>query len=190
MHRCISTWVCWELPDFSCKTSKANPLDYVEGGPLNKRRMEISEWLDSTNPDLSAFYRRGGKMIVTIGTGDTLASPGAQLDYFQSVLDKMGRDTVDAFARFYVIPQAGHGLSGTSYHANGSGKEMPSTPIPNQFDKQGLIMAWVEQNHAPDKTLVVTAVGVACLSALIRTIPNMSAVRPSPRLPMSVRRRP
>ena len=30
-------------------------------------------------------------MIVTIGTNDTLASPGAQLDYYQSVLDRMGR---------------------------------------------------------------------------------------------------
>ena len=34
-------------------------------------------------------------MIVTIGTNDTLASPGAQLDYFQSVVDKMGRATVE-----------------------------------------------------------------------------------------------
>ena len=39
----------------------------------------------------SAFQKRGGKMIVTIGTNDTLASPGAQLDYYQSVLDQMGR---------------------------------------------------------------------------------------------------
>ena len=44
---------------FLMQDLKANPLDYVEGGPLNKRRVEISEWLDATNPDLSAFYRRG-----------------------------------------------------------------------------------------------------------------------------------
>jgi feruloyl esterase len=142
---------------FLMRNLQANPLDYVEGGPLNQRRVQISEWLDATQPDLSEFYRRGGKLMVTIGTGDTLASPGAQLDYFQSVIDKMGRQTVDAFARFYVIPQAGHGLSGTSYQVNGSGKAVPVTPIPNQFDKQGLIMAWVEQNQAPAKTLVVTA---------------------------------
>ena len=55
--------------------------------------------LDSTNPDLRAFEKRGGKMIVTIGTNDTLASPGAQLDYYEAVLDKMGRRTVDRFAR-------------------------------------------------------------------------------------------
>jgi feruloyl esterase len=144
---------------FLMKNLQANPLDYVEGGELNARRIELSEWLDSTNPDLSAFYRRGGKIIVTIGTNDTLASPGAQLDYYQSVIDKMGQDQVDAFARLFVIPQGGHGLSGNSHSVNGAGQTIPVTPVPNQFDKRGLIEAWVEKNEAPGKTLVVTAGG-------------------------------
>ena len=38
---------------FLMKDIRANPLDYVEGGALNARRVEISAWLDSTNPDLS-----------------------------------------------------------------------------------------------------------------------------------------
>jgi pimeloyl-ACP methyl ester carboxylesterase len=135
----------------------ANPLDYVEGGKLNKRREEISGWLDSTNPDLSAFYKRGGKMIVTIGTNDTLASPGAQLDYYQSVIKKMGRGTVDAFARLFVLPQTGHGLSGSSHTTNGAGKEVARFQIPNQYDKRGALIAWVEQNQAPEKTLLVKA---------------------------------
>ena len=144
---------------FLMQNLHANPLDYVEGGSLNQRREEISKWLDSTDPDLSAFYKRGGKMIVTIGTDDTLASPGSQLDYFQSVLDKMGRDTVDAFARFFVIPQVGHGLSGRSSGTTGDGKSVPSFAIPNQYDKTALIIGWVERNEAPNKTLVVTAGG-------------------------------
>ena len=135
----------------------ANPLDYVEGGPLNARRQQLSEWLDSTNPDLSAFYRRGGKMIVTIGTDDTLASPGAQLDYYQAVLDKMGRDTVDAFARLFVIPQANHGLTGRSYSTNGDGQAMTAFAIPNTYDRLAYLTAWVERNEPPAKTLVVTA---------------------------------
>ncbi len=144
---------------FLMQNLSANPLDYVEGGPLNQRREQISEWLDSTKPDLSEFYRRGGKLIVTIGTDDTLASPGAQLDYFQSVLDKMGREKVDAFARFYVIPQVGHGLSGRSYGTNGEGKSVPTFQIPSRFDRTALITAWVERNEAPGKTLLVTTGG-------------------------------
>ena len=142
---------------FLMKNLSANPLDYVEGGPLNARRLEISRILDSTNPDLSAFEKRGGKMIVTIGTNDTLASPGAQLDYFQAVVDKMGRRTVDRFARLFVMPQTGHGLSGSTYTVDGTGKTIPATPIPNRFDQSQLLFDWVEQNTVPATSVVVTA---------------------------------
>ena len=143
---------------FLMQNLAANPLDYAES-TFEKRRKQVSEWLDSTNPDLSAFYQHGGKMIVTVGTNDTLASPGAQLDYFQSAIDKMGQDQVDAFTRFFVIPQAGHGLTGTSASLNGAGQIIPATPIPSRFDKMGVLMAWVERNQAPAKTLVVTSGG-------------------------------
>ena len=52
---------------FLMKDLAANPLDYVEGGQWNKRREQISEWLDSDNPDLSAFYKNGGKIIKVCG---------------------------------------------------------------------------------------------------------------------------
>jgi feruloyl esterase len=142
---------------FLMKNLSANPLDYVEGGAFNRRREELSAILDGINPDLSAFQKRGGKMIVAIGTNDTLASPGAQLDYFQSVLDKMGRASVDRFARFFVMPQTGHGLSGTSYNVAGDAKAVASAPIPNRYDQVGLLFAWVENNVAPGMSVTVTA---------------------------------
>ena len=142
---------------FLMQDLSANPLDYVEGGKWEARRKQLSEWLDSTNPDLSAFYRRGGKMIITIGTNDTLASTGQQLDYYQALLDQMGRRTVDAFARLFVLPQTGHGLSGNSHTANGAGQPVERFQIPNQFDKRAALFAWVERNEAPGKTEQVTA---------------------------------
>jgi hypothetical protein len=142
---------------FLMKNVTANPLDYVEGGALNQRREELSRMLDSTNPDLRAFEKRGGKMIVTIGTNDTLASPGAQLDYYEAVVDRMGRRTVDRFARLFVMPQAGHGLSGTSYTVDGTGKTITPAPIPNQYDRNALLFDWVERGTAPPMSVVVTA---------------------------------
>ncbi len=142
---------------FLLKDLKANSLDYVEGGTYNARRIEISQILDSTNPDLTAFFKRGGKMIVTIGTGDTIASPGSQLDYFQAVLEKMGRPNLDSFARFFVIPEAGHGLSGYSFYLNGDGKKIEETELPHQFDSFALLRDWVEQNKAPGMSEVVTS---------------------------------
>ena len=142
---------------FLMKDLSANPLDYVEGGKWSARRAEISQWLDATNPDLSAFQKRGGKMIVAIGTNDTLASPGSQLDYYQAVLDKMGRSKVDGFARLFVLPQTGHGLSGNNYATDGDGKQIESKPVPNTFDRFALLVDWVENGKAPGKSIKVTA---------------------------------
>ncbi|MBN2481333.1 MAG: tannase/feruloyl esterase family alpha/beta hydrolase, partial [Bacteroidales bacterium] len=146
---------------FLMQNTAANPLDYVEGGKWNRRREEISEWLDATDPDLTAFYEQGGKIIITIGTADNLASDGAQLDYYQSLIDEMGWSTIDEFARLYVVPQGSHGLSGRSYSVNGEGKQVAvkAIPRPDPNDNMDLIMAWVEQNQAPSKTLVINEEG-------------------------------
>ena len=58
---------------FLMQDLKANPLDYVEGGKWNSRREQLSKWLDSTNPDLTEFYKNGGKIILTIGLMDNIA---------------------------------------------------------------------------------------------------------------------
>jgi hypothetical protein len=141
---------------FLMKDPKANPLDYVEGGNLNARRLELSQILDSTNPDLEPFLKRGGKIIVAIGTNDTLASPGAQLDYYEAVVKKMGRKKVDEFARFFVLPQTGHGLSGSNYSTDGEGKTIPSAAIPSSFSRLNLLMDWVEKKTAPPMSVEVT----------------------------------
>src|SRR6185295_7185029 len=135
----------------------ANPLDFMETAEITRRRRELSEILDSANPDLTAFHRRQGKMIVVSGTNDTLASPGAQLDYYQSVIDKMGQAAVDEFARFFVIPQAGHGLTGVNYSTDGDGKAIPSVAVPNGFNRLSVLTDWVEKNVTPAKSLTVAA---------------------------------
>ncbi len=142
---------------FLMQDLQGNALDYVEGGKYSGRREALSEILDSANPDFSAFVRRGGKMIVAIGSNDTLASPGTQLDFYQAILNKMGRSKVDSFARLYVLPQTGHGLTGTNYTTDGDGKRLEAKPIPNTFDRLALLTEWVEKGTAPGKSIKVTA---------------------------------
>lgn len=146
---------------FLMQNPSSNPLDYAEGTAMNERRKEISEWLDATNPDLSAFYKYGGKIILTVGTQDFIASSGAQLDYYQSLINKIGQKKLDKFARLYVVPQGGHGLSGKSYKMNGDSEtvEVKNIPAPNSTDKMNMIISWVEEGSAPAKTLVVSSEG-------------------------------
>jgi hypothetical protein len=49
------------------------------------------------------------------------------------------------------------GRGGTDIGEGGGRGLVASTPIPNQYDKQGLLIAWVEQNKMPGKTLKLTA---------------------------------
>ncbi|HXC60172.1 MAG TPA: tannase/feruloyl esterase family alpha/beta hydrolase, partial [Steroidobacteraceae bacterium] len=60
------------LTGFLLKDLAANPLTFADSPALVARQKLLSEWLDSYNTDLRAFQRRGGKMIVAIGTNDTL----------------------------------------------------------------------------------------------------------------------
>jgi hypothetical protein len=96
-------------------------------------------------------------MIVVIGTNDTLASPGTQLDFYQSVRNKMGRSKVDSFARLYVLPQTSHGLAGKNYTTDGNGRKLDAKPIPNTFDRVSMLTDWVEKGVAPGKSVKVTA---------------------------------
>jgi len=142
---------------FVLQNLEANPINY-DKAPVEKRAREVSGWIDSTNPDLSAFRKRGGKMIVAIGTNDTLASPGAQLDYYAALTKKMGRK-LDGFARLYVLPQRGHGLTGNYYTLTGEGKTVAGTALPSQFDRLAMLQKWVEEGQAPDRTQTVTGQG-------------------------------
>jgi feruloyl esterase len=144
---------------FLMRDVSVNPLDYEEGGRWNRRREELSAILDSTDPDLRPFARRGGKMIVTIGTNDTLASPGAQLDYYEAVIEKMGRRAVDQFARLFVIPQANHGLVASTGEIDGQGRPVERSPLPTSFQRFAYLVDWVERGVAPATTLTVTGGG-------------------------------
>jgi Tannase and feruloyl esterase len=140
---------------FAMQDVDANPLDYdVER--YRARSEQLSAWLDTTDPNLRALRGNGGKLIVISGTDDTIAPSGEQLNYYQSVIDRMGRRAVDDFARFYVIPQTGHGLSGRTASIDGAGNSVESTAIPNSLDRFALLQNWVEKGIAPGKSQIVT----------------------------------
>ena len=53
--------------------------------------------------------------------------------------------TVDRFARFFVLPQTGHGLGGESYTVDGDGNAADPFRIPNEFDRFRALTVWVER---------------------------------------------
>lgn len=90
----------------------------------------------SNNPDLSAFRKAGGKMIVWHGLADNLLPPNNTLNYRQKVDNLMGgTDVVDDFWRLFFAP-------GVTHCGGGYG------PIPT--DPLAAVVAWVENGTIPD----------------------------------------
>lgn len=104
-----------------------------------KRVLEVSSLMDSTNPDLSRFRARGGKLVILEYMADYAQSPYAGINYFESVRKRMGAGTVASFARLYVAP-------GVDHVGNGA---------PGLVDMLKLISEWAEQEKAPGALEVV-----------------------------------
>lgn len=136
---------------FIAKDPNFNPLAY---NPVNFRaRVEqVSALMDATNPDLSAFRARGGKLILRENLSDTAQSAFAGLRYFDSVNARMGADTVSTFMRTYATPGIGH----TGSEVAAGTAEAPAYGVPAAIDWVAILEKWVEQNQAPADQLVQT----------------------------------
>jgi feruloyl esterase len=96
---------------------------------------KVGAVVNATNPDLSAFKARGGKLLLYHGWNDTAISAGNTIDYYQSVLSKMG-GTQDDFMRLFMAP-------GMQHCGNGPG--------PNQVNWMAALERWRESGAAPDR---------------------------------------
>ena len=64
--------------------------------------------LDATDPNLTAFKARGGKLILYHGWNDPAISALNTIDYYDSVVSRLGRQETDAFVRLYLVPGMQH----------------------------------------------------------------------------------
>ena len=102
---------------------------------------QISALMDSTDPDLSRFAARGGKLILKENMSDHGISPFNGVAYYKSVVDKLGQASVDSFMRFYVTPGANHGGVGVS--------SLDGSVLPRGVDLLDAIDNWADRGIAP-----------------------------------------
>jgi Tannase and feruloyl esterase len=104
---------------------------------------KLASWsnLINSGADLSAYYARGGKIIMFQGWSDFSANPKSTIQYFENEIGHMGQSIVDSFMRLYMVP----GMN----HCRGLG------PGPNNFDELAALENWIEQGAAP-KSIVAT----------------------------------
>ncbi len=101
---------------------------------LRKDSERIAETLNATNPDLSAFRKRGGKLIIYTGWSDAAAPALAVIGYYEDVLahDKTAAED----ARLFMMPGVEHCFGG---------------PGPSFVNFLTEIDKWVESGIAPEQ---------------------------------------
>ena len=126
--------------------------------------------LNATDPDLDAFRRRGGKLIVLHGWNDAALSPEATVDYFDAVRARMGPEVVDSFARLYMVPGLHHCFGGPGAHYCG-GLTVPLADA--EHDLSAALERWVEEGVAPGTMIAtkpVEALNPAAGASMVRPL--------------------
>ena len=91
--------------------------------------------MNATNPNMDAFFKRGGKLIMYHGWSDQLVPPVNTIEYYDKVVAHMGGAAKAAeHVRLFMAPGMGH-------CAGGEG--------PNTFDEVKALEQWVEHGKAP-----------------------------------------
>ena len=132
---------------------KWNPLTADLDASVKQSTQKTAADLDSTDPDLSRFAARDGKLIVYHGWNDPAISPWNTVAYYQSVQRQMGAEKVDSFARLYMAPGVEHCTEGPGPSAFGQ-LGIP-TAKGSKFGLFDALEDWVEKD-APPADVVAT----------------------------------
>jgi feruloyl esterase len=127
--------------------STGGRFDYLAWQP--KVQALSAQW-DAKDPNIDAFQKKGGKLLLIQGTTDMLVSPQVTTDYFNSLKGRYA-DSLKTFARYFMVPGFGHGTG----------------PFLSKWDSLSTLDAWASSGTEP--TNQVTTDGSA--ATLGRTRP-------------------
>ena len=129
---------------FVAQNASFDPLTY-EPANFRDRVLQVSQWMDATNSDLSAFRSAGGKLILREDMSDTAQSPLTGLNYWDAVVARIGASTVGEFFAAY----AATGLPHTSGGIAAGTANAPAHGIPGRVDMLAVLKDWVEKGVKP-----------------------------------------
>ncbi len=130
---------------------------------------KLAPILNATDPNLKAFKARGGKLILYHGWNDAAIPPVNAINYYESVVAKMGKRDAGSFVRLYMVPGVQHCGGGPGPDIFGS--FLTSAQSDPQHDMTLALERWVEEGKPPDQIIASKRQGQDPKSPVIRTRP-------------------
>jgi hypothetical protein len=135
---------------FSNMVYEKSDWDYktftLEAG-MKSAEEKTASALNAVDADLKPFKARGGKLILYHGWEDPAIPAINTVNYYQSVLAKMGQRDADSFVRLYMVPGMQHCDNGPGPDSFGQvGKLTFDDP---QHSVDAALEQWVEKGAAP-----------------------------------------
>ncbi|MEO8128988.1 MAG: tannase/feruloyl esterase family alpha/beta hydrolase [Bryobacteraceae bacterium] len=152
----------YSKPDWNYRTFDA-------GRDLKAADDRMAKHLNAINPDLREFQKRGGKLILYHGWADAAIPAVNAINYYDSVVSKMGGSAANGFVRLYMVPGMEHCGGGAGPNAFGQG----ITPDGDRLHSiDAALEAWVEQGTAPNQLIATKyKTGADRNSGITRTRP-------------------
>jgi Tannase and feruloyl esterase len=133
----------YEKPDWNYKTAN---LDEAVKAADDK----LASVLNSTDPNLSAFKKHGGKLIVYHGWNDPAISALDAINYYTKVRSTMGEQNASSFVRLYLAPGMQHCAGGPGTDAFGQPGMLRRKGV---ADIQDALETWVEKGTPPSSII-------------------------------------
>jgi feruloyl esterase len=109
---------------------------------------KMAHILNATNPDLTKFHARGGKLILYHGWCDAAIPAENTIDYYRQVEKKMGPKKTAEFVRFFLAPGVQHCGGGAGPSSFGQAGPRGGEP---ESDMDAAMVRWVEKGVAPER---------------------------------------
>jgi len=115
-----------------------------------KADTKLAAILNATDPDLTRFAARGGRLILYQGWNDPVIPPFLVIDYYKRVLRATGKERTRNAVRLFMVPgmehcAGGSGPSDFGQFAGGSGDPESSMGA--------ALQRWVERGIAPERII-------------------------------------
>jgi len=104
--------------------------------------------LNATDPDLSRFHARGGKLILYHGWNDAAIAPQNTIDYYDSVQARVGAKQAATFVRLFMVPGMQHCFGGAGPSSFGQFGVYSGDP---DKDVDAALERWVDKGVAPER---------------------------------------